>query len=161
MKTVIQRVRSAKVEVDSEMVGSIEMGVLIFLGVEHGDTEGELSWLVNKIIDMRIFEDHDGKMNLSLQDIGGSALIVSQFTLLADCSRGRRPAFTDAADPALAEKLYNRFIEEMETSSIPISSGRFGADMQVSLINDGPVTILLNQKPKSAIADQRDSVKKR
>ena len=147
MKTVIQRVKSASVTVDGETIGAIDHGLLVLLGVEHGDTDLEVQWLTEKISQLRIFDDHNGKMNLSVLDVKGSILIVSQFTLLADCRRGRRPAFTNAADPKLANQLYQNFIESIRKLGITTQSGRFAADMQVSLINDGPVTLLVDREP--------------
>lgn len=147
MKTVIQRVKSASVTVDGETIGAIDHGLLVLLGVEHGDTDLEVQWLTEKISQLRVFDDHNGKMNLSVLDVKGSILIVSQFTLLADCRRGRRPAFTNAADPKLANQLYQNFIESIRKLGITTQSGRFAADMQVSLINDGPVTLLVDREP--------------
>lgn len=147
MKAVIQRVQSAKVEVDNQTIGAIEAGLLVLLGVENGDTPAEVQWLAEKIGHLRIFEDAKGKMNDSVKDTAGSILIVSQFTLLADCRRGRRPAFTDAADPELANRLYIAFQEALKGLGISIETGKFGADMQVTLVNDGPVTIILERSP--------------
>ncbi|MEC7678551.1 MAG: D-aminoacyl-tRNA deacylase [Planctomycetota bacterium] len=147
MKAVIQRVQSAKVEVDNQTIGAIEAGLLVLLGVENGDTPAEVQWLAEKIGHLRIFEDAKGKMNDSVKDTAGSILIVSQFTLLADCRRGRRPAFTDAADPELANRLYIAFQEALKGLGISIETGKFGADMQVTLVNDGPVTIILEKSP--------------
>ncbi len=147
MKAVIQRVQSAKVEVDNQTIGAIEAGLLVLLGVENGDTPAEVQWLAEKIGHLRIFEDAEGKMNDSVKDTAGSILIVSQFTLLADCRRGRRPAFTDAADPELANRLYIDFQEALKGLGISIETGKFGADMQVTLVNDGPVTIILEKSP--------------
>ncbi|MEC7409505.1 MAG: D-aminoacyl-tRNA deacylase [Planctomycetota bacterium] len=147
MKAVIQRVQSAKVEVDNQTIGAIEAGLLVLLGVENGDTPAEVQWLAEKIGHLRIFEDAKGKMNDSVKDTAGSILIVSQFTLLADCRRGRRPAFTDAADPELANRLYIAFQEALKGLGISIETGKFGADMRVTLVNDGPVTIILERSP--------------
>lgn len=147
MKAVIQRVQSAKVEVDNQTIGAIEAGLLVLLGVENGDTPAEVQWLAEKIGHLRIFEDAKGKMNDSVKDTAGSILIISQFTLLADCRRGRRPAFTDAADPELANRLYIAFQEALKGLGISIETGKFGADMQVTLVNDGPVTIILERSP--------------
>lgn len=147
MKAVIQRVQSAKVEVDNQTIGAIEAGLLVLLGVENGDTPAEVQWLAEKIGHLRIFEDAEGKMNDSVKDTAGSILIVSQFTLLADCRRGRRPAFTDAAEPELANRLYIDFQEALKSLGISIETGKFGADMQVTLVNDGPVTIILEKSP--------------
>ena len=149
MKIVVQRVRSAQVEVDQQVVGKIQQGLLIFVGVAQGDTEAEARWLANKTAELRIFEDDQGKMNRSLIDVGGAALVVSQFTLLADCRRGRRPAFTDAGPPQLAEQLYLRFADFLGERGIEVQFGVFAADMQVGLINDGPVTIVIDRLPES------------
>jgi D-tyrosyl-tRNA(Tyr) deacylase len=142
---VLQRVRSAQVEVDGQVVGKIRQGLLILVGVAHRDSEEQARWLANKTVELRIFEDDQGKMNRSLLEVGGSALVVSQFTLLADCRRGRRPAFTDAGPPALAEKLYLRFADFLTERGIEVQCGVFAADMQVSLVNDGPVTIVIDR----------------
>lgn len=144
MKAFIQRVKSAQVRVRSEIIGEIGVGWLVFLGVARSDNGQEINKLVDKILGLRLFADSDGRFNRAINDVGGSILVVSQFTLYADCSRGRRPSFTDAADPDTANKLYEQFITEIGTRGLPVASGRFGADMEVSLINDGPVTILLD-----------------
>ena len=143
MRIVIQRVASAQVEVNRQIVGSVQRGLLVLVGVGHHDSENEARWLANKTAELRVFEDEQGKMNRSLIDIAGAALVVSQFTLLADCRRGRRPAFTDAAPPALAERLYLRFADVLAQRDIEVKTGIFAADMQVSLVNDGPVTFWL------------------
>ncbi|MEC8473544.1 MAG: D-aminoacyl-tRNA deacylase [Planctomycetota bacterium] len=148
MKAVVQRVLSAKVEVNNQTIGAIEAGLLVLLGVENRDTSAQVQWLAEKIGHLRIFEDGQGKMNDSIKDTAGSILIVSQFTLLADCRRGRRPAFTDAADPELANRLYIEFQEAVRGLGISIETGKFGADMQVTLVNDGPVTIILEKSPE-------------
>ncbi len=144
MRAVIQRVTSASVKVDGELVSEIGTGLLIFLGVAHQDTETELQYIANKVANLRIFEDADGKMNLSLIDTGGSALVVSQFTLYGDCRKGRRPSFIDAARPDVANDLYEQFISVLKEMNIPTQGGTFQAMMDVQLINDGPVTILLD-----------------
>ncbi len=143
MKAVVQRVSSARVEVDGERVGAIDAGLLVLLGVADGDTEDDARWMAEKIVSLRIFEDEDGKMNLSLADVGGSLLAVSQFTLLGDCRKGRRPSFVKAARPELAEELYERFVRVVAERAIPTAKGRFQTHMAVSLVNDGPVTILV------------------
>lgn len=145
MKILIQRVTEANVKVNFETVAKIDKGVVVFVGVTHSDTPAEASWLANKLINLRIFEDEAGKMNQSLIDQKGSALIVSQFTLYADCNSGKRPSFTKAALPDMANSLYEFFIEEVRKGGIQAESGIFGAEMRVSLINDGPVTILLEK----------------
>ena len=146
MKTVIQRVKSANVKVGGETIGAINKGLLILIGVEPDDTEAEVNWIGDKIANLRIFEDSEGKMNRSVFDIEGSVLIVSQFTLLADCRRGRRPAFTGAAEPEKANSLYLKLVSIFQDLGIPTETGQFGADMEVSLINDGPVTLLVDRK---------------
>jgi D-tyrosyl-tRNA(Tyr) deacylase len=148
MRTVIQRVRRAAVLVDGETVGAIEQGLLILVGVGPGDTEAEAKWLADKIAVMRIFADADDKFNLSLLDVGGGALVVSQFTLYADAVQGRRPSFVMAAPPQVAEPLITRFCEFLKAAGVRrVETGRFGARMLVEIFNDGPVTILLNREP--------------
>jgi D-aminoacyl-tRNA deacylase len=144
MRALLQRVSRASVTVDSKIVGEIGQGLLVLLGVGQDDSEAQVKMLVNKIVNMRIFEDEEGKMNRSLLDIGGSALVVSQFTLYADIRKGRRPSFIDAAHPTLAEPLVEQFKEAVAAHDIPVAGGVFGADMDVSLINDGPVTIWID-----------------
>lgn len=144
MRAVIQRVKSASVKVDGELVSEIGSGLLIFLGVGHNDTKTELEYIANKVANLRIFEDADEKMNLSLLDTGGSALVVSKFTLYGDCRKGRRPSFIDAARPEVANDLYEQFISLLKEMNIPTQGGTFQAMMDVELINDGPVTILLD-----------------
>ncbi len=145
MKLVIQRVENAKVDVDGKIVGSIEKGFLVLLGVTHTDTRETADYLVKKLCKLRVFEDEDGKMNLSIKDVGGQLLIVSQFTLYADCSGGNRPSFVNAAKPDLANELYEYFCEKCKEEQIEVQKGIFGADMKVSLLNDGPVTIILEK----------------
>lgn len=146
MRALVQRVTNASVSIDGSCVGSIGRGLLILLGVGEGDTEAHVARLVQKIVKMRIFADGDGKTNLSLQDIDGSALVVSQFTLYASCKKGNRPSFTAAGAPDEAERLYLLFAEGMRTEldRCRVATGEFGADMQVSLVNDGPFTIWLD-----------------
>ena len=144
MRAVIQRVKSASVTVDNELVSEIGAGLLIFLGIAHTDAEKELEYIASKIANLRIFEDTDGKMNCSILDTGGEALVVSQFTLYGDCRKGRRPSFIDAARPDVANDLYEQFITTFEQLNIPTKGGTFQAMMDVQLINDGPVTILLD-----------------
>lgn len=150
MKAVIQRVAKASVEVGGKTVGKCEKGFMILLGVMHGDSEADADKLVKKIINLRIFEDENEKMNLSALDINAQMLVVSQFTLCADCSHGRRPSFTPAAAPKEANQLYEYFTSELKKAgAASVETGIFGADMQVSLINDGPVTIILNSEELS------------
>ena len=143
MRGLIQRVSSAKVEVGGEITGEIDRGILLLLGVQRGDTEAQAGKLLNKVLDYRIFPDDNGKMNRSLRDIGGGLLVVSQFTLAADTKKGLRPSFTPAAAPEEAERLYEYFVAQARAQDLPVGTGSFGADMQVSLCNDGPVTFLL------------------
>ena len=145
MKIVVQRVKNAKVEVDEKTVGSINQGFLVLLGVTHTDTKAEADYLVKKLCNLRVFEDENGKMNLGLKDVGGELLIVSQFTLYADCSQGNRPSFINAAKPDVANELYEYFCEKCKEQNIKVEKGIFGADMKVSLLNDGPVTIILEK----------------
>jgi D-tyrosyl-tRNA(Tyr) deacylase len=145
MKILIQRVSQASVEVAGKIVGAIESGLLIFIGVTHTDTIDQTAWLANKLVNLRLFEDDQGKMNKSLIDAKGEVLVVSQFTLYADCNAGRRPSFTQAASPELGEQLYEQFIEALRTEGVSVQTGIFGAKMKVSLLNDGPVTIMLER----------------
>jgi D-tyrosyl-tRNA(Tyr) deacylase len=144
MRAVIQRVKSASVKVEGKLVSEIGAGVLIFLGIAHEDTATEIEYIANKIANLRIFEDKEGKMNRSLLEMGGAALVVSQFTLYGDCRKGRRPSFIKAARPEQANALYEQFIAVLEQQNIPTQGGTFQAMMDVELINDGPVTILLD-----------------
>ncbi len=146
MRAVVQRVKSATVSVDEDIIASIERGVLVFLGVGKGDDRGDVEYLVEKIPHLRIFQDEEEKFNLSLMDVDGEILVVSQFTLLGDCRKGRRPSFTDAADPENARKLYDHFICRLGGNGLRVQAGRFQAMMMVSLVNEGPVTILLDSK---------------
>ena len=147
MRTVIQRVTSANVSIDGEVVGEIGKGVMLLLGITPEDTQQDADWLVGKISRLRIFDDANGVMNLSLQDIGGEALVVSQFTLMASYKKGNRPSYIHAAPPAVAIPLYEYFVAQLQQAlGRPVPTGRFGADMQVSLTNDGPVTIVMDSK---------------
>jgi len=143
VRAVVQRVRSARVEVDGEVTGAIGRGLLVLLGVGQGDTDKQAAWLAEKIAGLRIFEDADGKMNLSVQDIGGSVLVVSQFTLYGDCRKGRRPSFTEAAPPDVADRLYQVFVSHLRALGVPVETGVFQAHMDVHLVNEGPVTIIV------------------
>ena len=143
MKALIQRVAGAHVEIDGKVISEIGKGMLVLLGIEKGDTKTDLEYLAKKVSLLRIFEDQDGKMNCSLHDIGGSALVVSQFTLAANCRKGNRPSFENAELPERAKKFYDDFIQELKRKNIKTEAGIFGAYMQISLKNDGPVTILL------------------
>jgi len=145
MKLVVQRVKNAKVEVEGKTVGSIGKGFLVLLGVTHADTKKEADYLVKKLCNLRVFEDENGKMNLGLKEIEGEVLMISQFTLYADCTGGNRPSFVNAARPEIAEPLYEYFCEECRKNNIHVEKGIFGADMKVSLLNDGPVTIVLEK----------------
>ena len=146
MKLVVQRVSSAKVEVENKIVGKINKGFMVLCGITHEDTEKEADVLARKLCNLRVFEDEDEKMNLSIKDVGGELLIISQFTLYADSmSSGNRPSFIAAARPEKAEPLYEYFLKKCEEYGIHVEKGIFGADMQVSLVNDGPVTIILEK----------------
>ncbi len=144
MRAVVQRVRRAQVVVDGETVGVIGSGLLVLLGVATGDTVEQCVWMADRLAKLRIFPDDAGKMNLDLRTVGGSALVVSQFTLFGDCTSGRRPGFTGAARPEVARPLVDQFAEELVALGVPVATGRFGADMQVELVNDGPVTLILD-----------------
>ena len=144
MRAVVQRVSRAAVEVDGEAVGEIGRGYLVLLGVGHDDTEQEAQKLLRKLLGLRIMEDGEGKTNLALADVAGELLVVSQFTLFANCRRGRRPSFTDAAAPEQAEALYERFVSLARAESVRVETGSFGAKMEVSLVNDGPFTVVLD-----------------
>ncbi len=146
MRAVVQRVSGASVTVAGEQLASIGAGLLILLGVTHGDGAAEVDYLAAKCAGLRIFRDSEDKMNLSAADIGGEVIVVSQFTLYADCRKGKRPAFVDAARPETAVVLYEQFVERLRQAGLRVGTGRFGADMQVSLCNDGPVTILLDTR---------------
>jgi len=148
MRLVIQRVSKAAVYVDENEVGRIKKGLLVFIGVGKYDTDTDLTWLINKLVNMRIFPDQTGKMNNSIVDVNGSILLVSQFTLYASTKKGNRPSFVNSADPDNAKFLYNKFIAALKELSIYVETGVFGANMQIELLNDGPVTVCLDSKNK-------------
>jgi len=144
MRAVIQRVRRARVTVDDVVVGEIARGLLVLLAVAPTDGPPQSDWLAEKVANLRLFPDGDGKMNLAVADVGGGVLVVSQFTLYGDCRKGRRPSFVGAAPPELAVPLYERFVTTLLSLGLPTATGRFGADMQVELVNDGPVTLIVD-----------------
>lgn len=146
MKFVIQRVTSASVEVEGETIGTIDKGFLVLIGVADGDTKEIADKMIHKLVGLRIFDDAEGKTNLSLDQVGGSLLLVSQFTLYANCKKGFRPSFIEAGEPQFAEEMYNYIIEECKKSVPDVQCGSFGADMKVSLLNDGPFTIILDSR---------------
>jgi D-tyrosyl-tRNA(Tyr) deacylase len=146
MKFIVQRVNKSQVEVEEKIVGKIDKGFMVLIGITHNDTKEIADFLVRKLINLRVFEDENGKMNLSLKGVQGSLLLISQFTLYADCTSGNRPSFTNAAKPEFANELYEYIIEECKKQIPNVQTGIFGADMQVSLVNDGPVTIILEKE---------------
>jgi D-tyrosyl-tRNA(Tyr) deacylase len=148
MRILLQRVSEASVKIEGKINGQIEQGLLLLVGICAEDSQEDIDWLIQKIVNMRIFSDENGKMNLSIQDIQGSILVISQFTLHASTKKGNRPSFIDAARPEIAIPLYNLFIQKLQSSDLKVETGIFGADMKVSLVNDGPVTIWLDSKNK-------------
>ena len=148
MKAVIQRVLSASVAIDENEIGAINQGFLILLGIEKDDEPEDLDYMINKTVGLRIFKDEQNNMNLSIQDVVGEALVVSQFTLCADTRKGRRPSFINAAYPEIAESIYEKFCKKLRDENIPVQMSRFGSMMEVALINDGPVTILLDSRDR-------------
>ena len=144
MRAVVQRVCSASVTVDGRAVGSIERGLLVYVGVGRGDTDADVGYIVDKILHLRLFADGDGKMNLSLNDLSGSVLVVSQFTLFGDCRRGRRPSYVNASDPETARQQYEAVVARLRRDGLHVEAGEFRTMMQVDSINDGPVTVLLD-----------------
>ena len=145
MRLLVQRVSNASVEVEGKIVGKIEKGLLVLVGITHEDTRENADWLANKVCNLRIFRDEQDKMNLSVKDIGGKLLLISQFTLYANCEKGNRPAFVDAAKPDMANELYEYFCKKCEDQGLEIQKGIFGAHMRVNLLNDGPVTIMIEK----------------
>ena len=148
MKAVIQRVLSASVTVDGNEIGTINQGFLILLGIEKDDGPEDFDYMLHKTVGLRIFKDEQNNMNLSIQDVAGEALVVSQFTLCADTRKGRRPSFIRAAHPEIAENIYEKFCKKLENENVPVQMGKFGAMMEVGLTNDGPVTILLDSRDR-------------
>lgn len=146
MRVLLQRVTYGRVSVNGETTGEIDRGFVLLVGITHSDTQQEADWLANKVAGLRVFEDDDGKMNLSLADVGGSILAVSQFTLYGDARKGRRPSFTDAARPETAEPLFNYFCDQLRQKGFRVETGVFGAMMQVTIHNDGPVTLILERE---------------
>lgn len=146
MKVLLQRVNRASVTVSGEIVGKIGPGLVVLVGIANGDTNNDIKYLSQKILGLRIFADNSGKFNVSVQDIHGEMLVVSQFTLLADTKKGRRPSFTEAAPPALAEELFNEFVDEVKRSGLNVQTGRFQEHMLVEIHNDGPVTVMIDSK---------------
>lgn len=146
MRAVVQRVKEASCKIDEKIVGKIEKGILLFLGIGKGDEDKDLKYLVDKVLGLRIFSDDEGKMNLSLEDVEGEILIISQFTLYGDVRKGKRPSFSNSSSPEIGEAYYKQFIEEVRSRGIKAETGVFGADMDIELINDGPVTILLDSE---------------
>lgn len=149
MKIVLQRVSEAQVKVNNKLVGEINKGLVLLIGIHEEDNKEDINWIIHKILNQRIFSDENGKMNLSIKDIKGEILCISQFTLLADYKKGNRPSFIKAMKPEYAIPLFDYFLNEIKKSTLKIESGIFGADMKVSLINDGPVTIVLDSKTKN------------
>lgn len=155
MLAVVQRVSRASVTVEGKVTGAIGIGLLILLGVARGDEDADAAWLAAKCASLRIFPDDEGKMNRSVDEVGGAVLVVSQFTLLGDCEKGRRPSFIQAAPPDEANRLYGRFVEEVRALGLPVETGVFQAHMDVALVNDGPVTLLVDSGPWRARRNDR------
>ncbi len=149
MKAVIQRVKKANVQIEDKVVGEIKQGILVLFGVEKNDSRSDADFLSQKIIHLRMFDDSQGKMNLAVKDVGGEILVVSQFTLLGDCQKGRRPSFDNAAEPKVAEDLYNYFVQKISEENLKVQTGRFRAMMEVSLVNDGPVTFIIDSNKEN------------
>jgi len=147
MRVVLQRVARASVTIEGRVAGSIETGYCVLVGFTHGDTAEQVDWMAEKVANLRLFSDAAGKMNLGLAEVGGAVLVVSQFTLYGDAVKGRRPSFITAARPEVAVPLYERFLAALRGLDLPVSAGEFGADMQVEILNDGPVTLILDRAP--------------
>ena len=147
MRVILQRVAKAAVAIEGRVVGSIGRGFCLLVGFTHVDTAAQVDWMAEKVAGLRLFSDHEGKMNLGLEDVGGAVLVVSQFTLYGDAAKGRRPSFIQAARPELAVPLYERFLEALRSRGLTVAAGEFGADMQVEIHNDGPVTLILDRVP--------------
>ena len=145
MRVVVQRVSRASVTIEGEVSGSIDRGLLLLVAIKGDETEQDLAWMANRCVGLRIFPDDEGKMNRSLDEVGGGILAISQFTLYGDCRKGRRPSFIGAGDPVLSEKLFDRFLNLLSDTGVPVATGRFGAMMQVELVNDGPVTLIIDK----------------
>ena len=145
MRVVVQRVSRASVTIEGEVSGSIDRGLLLLVAIKGDETEQDLAWMANRCVGLRIFPDDEGKMNRSLDEVGGGILAISQFTLYGDCRKGRRPSFIGAGDPVLSEKLFDRFLDLLSDTGVPVATGRFGAMMQVELVNDGPVTLIIDK----------------
>jgi D-tyrosyl-tRNA(Tyr) deacylase len=151
MRVLLQRVSESSVSVDGQVVGASGRGYLLLVGIGQGDTAAEVAWMADKVTGLRLFPDADGKMNLSIEDVGGSVLAVSQFTLYADCARGRRPSFTGAASPELGKALYDSFVVALRERGLTVATGIFQAHMMVSLVNDGPVTMMIEREAGRAV----------
>ena len=145
MRVVVQRVSRASVTIEGEVSGSIDRGLLLLVAIKGDETEQDLAWMANRCVGLRIFPDDEGKMNRSLDEVDGGILAISQFTLYGDCRKGRRPSFIGAGDPVLSEKLFDRFLDLLSDTGVPVATGRFGAMMQVELVNDGPVTLIIDK----------------
>ena len=150
MRVVLQRVKQASVTVAGTVTGSIDRGLLLLCAFRENDTDAELEWMARKCVELRVFEDDDGKMNRSLQDVGGAVLVVSQFTLYGDARKGRRPSFVGSAPGPVAERSYDRFVDHVRRTGVPVATGIFAADMKVELLNDGPVTLILDRDADTA-----------
>ncbi|MBC7088232.1 MAG: D-tyrosyl-tRNA(Tyr) deacylase [Tissierellales bacterium] len=146
MRAVVQRARDAKVEVDGKNVGNINYGLIVYVAITHDDSDKDIDYMVDKVVGLRIFEDHEGKMNLSVKDILGEILVISQFTLYGDVRKGKRPSFTESASYELGKEIYEKFIVKLRENNIPVKTGEYGADMLVEYKNEGPVTILLDSR---------------